>query len=624
MSASPVNNITGTLSTGDSNSGALRARVHVPGDSITPWMMNNNIGDGQPPENDFRWFTGGTLHRAQTLKHGVVVGVQYRTAPHSGADDRPTVAVTVHIICVYCGDFYHDCDGDNCVDFSALQMLVDYVDSLNEDGFTDESWAAMQPYLVTARLVLAGTGTSQAAVNVALDNLQDAVDALVTVLPVYIRWLSINGVYADLGVPHANSMAVVPGVIRLTPAQATDVRLFANSEGTNAGFGAVHTNPPYNNDYAGYFAGPNFDPSVNHAEIQFDLVGHRGMFKPVAFPSSHVRTVMDITNMSTWTFATFQGGFNHPNASSNVSVPHTFNHGDYLGLRVNWYQEFHLGAVGLRLYYVIYIEIICPYCGDLYDDCDGVDCVVAAPMFTVTFAPAGGTRTGGGELVQTIEEGDDAVAPVLTRTGYNFAGWSASFANVTGDITITALWTQILTPPQAPSHSIPPMPPLPIIRPTPAPTTAQEPPTVEPPPDITVLEEDPQYETLLGEHVYVEDTAIELVFTIGHITFLRNGVEMTGVAAPFMDYENSRMMVPVRTVAEALGIEVDWCCDTRSALIFHPDGLLSILMDVELPESLGVPTVVDSRAFIPLRFIMYAFGARVDWDSENQAGIAML
>ena len=154
---------------------------------------------------------------------------------------------------------------------------------------------------------------------------------------VYIDWLSINGVYANLGVPHAQATQAIPGVIRLTPEQATDVRFFVNHlTGGPDGFG----------DAGGYFAGPTFDPSVNVAEVQFDIVGHRGMFKPVAFPSTATLTDTNITSLATWT-----GAFGGTN---DVSAPHTFGHGDFLGLRVNWYQNTDVH----RLYYVIFIEIV--------------------------------------------------------------------------------------------------------------------------------------------------------------------------------------------------------------------------------------------------------------------------
>jgi hypothetical protein len=60
---------------------------------------------------------------------------------------------------------------------------------------------------------------------------------------------------------------------------------------------------------------------------------------------------------------------------------------------------------------------------------------------TVTFDPAGGIRTGGGELVQTVPDGSAASAPILSRSDYTFKGWDKAFDNVTADITVIAQWS---------------------------------------------------------------------------------------------------------------------------------------------------------------------------------------
>lgn len=50
---------------------------------------------------------------------------------------------------------------------------------------------------------------------------------------------------------------------------------------------------------------------------------------------------------------------------------------------------------------------------------------------------------------QTVEYGESATAPATpTKSGYSFAGWDKSFSNITGDLTVTAKWTQIKVTPK--------------------------------------------------------------------------------------------------------------------------------------------------------------------------------
>ncbi|MCL2456582.1 MAG: endo-1,4-beta-xylanase, partial [Defluviitaleaceae bacterium] len=67
----------------------------------------------------------------------------------------------------------------------------------------------------------------------------------------------------------------------------------------------------------------------------------------------------------------------------------------------------------------------------------------SAPTFTVTFDPNGGTRTGGGQLSQTVAQNSAATAPVLTRQNWVFNGWNSAFNAVTANTTVTAQWLRL-------------------------------------------------------------------------------------------------------------------------------------------------------------------------------------
>ena len=73
----------------------------------------------------------------------------------------------------------------------------------------------------------------------------------------------------------------------------------------------------------------------------------------------------------------------------------------------------------------------------------------------VTFNLTGGTRIGGGALVQAVPYGGAAVEPYVFRKGYIFTGWDSSFTNVRQDITVSALWV-----PSNDAGTIPVVPPI--------------------------------------------------------------------------------------------------------------------------------------------------------------------
>ena len=63
--------------------------------------------------------------------------------------------------------------------------------------------------------------------------------------------------------------------------------------------------------------------------------------------------------------------------------------------------------------------------------------------YTVQFDLAGGSRSGGGALLQQIQHGAYAQQPIVTApSGYSFVGWNASLGPITSGCTITALYEQ--------------------------------------------------------------------------------------------------------------------------------------------------------------------------------------
>ena len=96
-------------------------------------------------------------------------------------------------------------------------------------------------------------------------------------------------------------------------------------------------------------------------------------------------------------------------------------------------------------------------------------------------------------------------------------------------------------------------------------------------------------------------------------------------AVPFID-ENNRTMVPLRAVAEALGLTVSWDGAVREAsftdgnkTIFFPIG--SSAARAEDGSAIQMDTaavIVNDRTFAPIRYLAEYFGFTVGWDGATK------
>ena len=87
-----------------------------------------------------------------------------------------------------------------------------------------------------------------------------------------------------------------------------------------------------------------------------------------------------------------------------------------------------------------------------------------------------------------------------------------------------------------------------------------------------------------------------------------------------------RTLVPVRFLAESVGAEVAWDDATRTVTLTTTDSkVITIVIDeakltVDGTEvALDVPaSIIDSRTMLPLRAIVEALGKYVHWDNDNR------
>lgn len=102
-----------------------------------------------------------------------------------------------------------------------------------------------------------------------------------------------------------------------------------------------------------------------------------------------------------------------------------------------------------------------------------------------------------------------------------------------------------------------------------------------------------------------------------------NGKQLHFEVPPFI--EDSRTMVPLRAIFEAMGARVDW--DATSRVVTATKGAIAVILPIGSttaivngnPYVLDVPAkIVNGRTLAPLRFVGEAFGGRVDWDSKTK------
>ena len=96
-------------------------------------------------------------------------------------------------------------------------------------------------------------------------------------------------------------------------------------------------------------------------------------------------------------------------------------------------------------------------------------------------------------------------------------------------------------------------------------------------------------------------------------------------AEPFID-ANSRTMVPLRAVAEALGLTVSWDGEAREAVF--TDGMKTLIFPIGSREArtgeggtVAMDTaavIVSSRTYAPIRYLAEYFGYAVGWDRKTK------
>jgi len=134
------------------------------------------------------------------------------------------------------------------------------------------------------------------------------------------------------------------------------------------------------------------------------------------------------------------------------------------------------------------------------------------------------------------------------------------------------------------------------------------------------------YPTAIEKKSTKEQTV--LVLHIGKSTFTVNGASKTLDSPPVI--KNSRTLVPIRAIIEALAGTVGWDGAARKATVTLGSTTIELWIGKSVATVNGVSTSIDStnakvvpeiingRTMLPLRFVAENLGATVGWDQNTQ------
>ncbi len=113
---------------------------------------------------------------------------------------------------------------------------------------------------------------------------------------------------------------------------------------------------------------------------------------------------------------------------------------------------------------------------------------------------------------------------------------------------------------------------------------------------------------------------VTIVQAAGDISVIVDGRALVSDPAPFI--QNGRVLVGMSSIFDALGANVSWDASTQTVTAVKGDTTVTLVIG-QTTASIGedektldvAPQIVDSRTVVPLRFVSEALGAQVNWDA---------
>ena len=113
-----------------------------------------------------------------------------------------------------------------------------------------------------------------------------------------------------------------------------------------------------------------------------------------------------------------------------------------------------------------------------------------------------------------------------------------------------------------------------------------------------------------------EEMKTVVVMQVGSKTMFVNGKAYEKDAAPVI--MNDRTLVPIRFVTESLGGTVAWNAETKEVTLVIDGKEIKMTIGKTIEKYGVAPVIIDSRTFVPVRFVADELGATTAWNAETK------
>lgn len=130
--------------------------------------------------------------------------------------------------------------------------------------------------------------------------------------------------------------------------------------------------------------------------------------------------------------------------------------------------------------------------------------------------------------------------------------------------------------------------------------------------------------------IIIKKKPTTIILVIGNKTVFVNGSPKVIEAAPFIDKDSGRTLIPIRIIVESIEGEIEWDARERKVTIKKENTVIELWIDNPIAKINGIPTPIDiqapklapkivaGRTFLPLRFVAENLGCEVGWDGKTQ------